>query len=186
MKMKIFYSSLLISFIMMACGPKIPTEKMAEIDTLELKLDSAQQRLVAIDSAKAFEMVNNYEAKLSFFLEDVQDTLPREEAFFIDSWYRLRKVVRKYATYYSPLLNEIKISKQQMKDLRFDSENGLLEEKHFDEYLELEKENVESVTISTHEMMEKFEKFVPLYEKKLPRMDSLYAVYKDKYAKVEE
>lgn len=184
--LKNIFSLIILAITFVACGPQIPSEKIAKIDSLEHGLDSAEQRLLAIDSARAFEMVNNYEAKLSYFLGVVEDTLPREEAFFIDSWYRLRKVVRKYASYYSPLINEIRISKQQMKDLRYDAENGLVEEKYFDEYIELETENVESVTVSTHEMMDKFEKFVPLYEEKLPRMDSLYNHYSKIYPDVEQ
>jgi len=170
--------SILIIGSVVACGPKIADEKLAQIDELESSLDSAAERIMKVDSAMAFELVNTFEDRLAFLQYELKDTLPREEAFFVDGWFRMRKSVRKFSNSYVAIVNELKISQQQLKDLRFDAENGLVENEQFDDYVALEKENVEKVSYAAHDMMGSIEKIIPLYEKRLPRVDSLINTYK--------
>lgn len=162
-----------------SCGPNIPKEKMAQIDELKVILDSAEQRITAIDSTETFDIIQSYQERLEFYQNTLKDTLPREEASFVDSFFRLRKMLTKFTASYTPIRSELKISKKQLEDLRFDAENGLLEEKHFDEYIELERENVNKVAYATHDIMGTMEKWIPTYQKKLPRVDSLQNIYKE-------
>lgn len=167
-----------IVLFMVSCGPHISKEKMAQIDKLSMQLDSVDQRVHAIDSARAMNAASIYEQNLAYMQYDLKDTLPREEAFFVDTYYRLRKGFRQYSASYNQISNEIRITKQQLEDLRFDAENGLLEEKHFDDYIALETENVHKVSSAANDMMSKIELVLPLYEKKNPRIDSLLLIYK--------
>ena len=171
----------IFSLILMisACGPHIPEEKLSKIDELEKMLDSADQRISAIDSAEVFGIIEAYQERLEFYQNTLKDTLPRDEATFVDSWFRMRKLFAKFSSSYTPIMSELTISQQQLKDLRFDAENGLLEEKHFDEYIELERINAEKVAYATHDIMETMEKLIPIYHKKIPRVDSLQNLYKE-------
>lgn len=162
-----------------ACRPSIPDEKLSQIDSLEKVLDSAKIRIETIDTITAFDMAENFETKLLFFQAEMKDTLPRVEANFVDKWYRMRKPMRKFSANYLLFKNELEINIQQMKDLRYDAENGLLEEKHFDEYIALEKDNVSNISSAVHDMVDNYEWVKPQYEKKLPRVDSLIRAYKE-------
>lgn len=170
--------SLLFVISIISCGPKISDEKIAQINELESSLDSASERISKVDSAMVFELVNTFEDRLSFLQYELKDTLPREEAFFVDGWFRMRKSVRKFSNSYLAVVNELRISQQQLKDLRFDAENGLLENEQYDDYVALERDNVEKVSYAAHDMMSSIEKIIPLYEKRLPRVDSLINAYK--------
>jgi len=165
--------SLLFSVALWSCGPQISDEKMAELDELDAKLDSSSQLLNSVDSARAMQAVQTYEKNLHYIQYDLKDTLPREEAFFVDSYYRLRKIMRKYGENYTNLSNEIVSAEQQLTNLRKDVKNGLIEAEQFDEYLTLERENVESIFYATKGLIEPFKKALPLYQEKNPRIDSL-------------
>ncbi len=162
------------------CGPSISEEKLNQIGELETILDSSEARVLSIDTALAKQLADTFELKLYFFQYKLKDTLPREEATFIDTWYGMRKTVRKYSRNVDLILNEINISKKQMQDLRFDAENGLLDEKQFDDYISLERNNVEKVGYAADDLMNRFEKVYPLIQKKLPRVDSLIKAYREK------
>ena len=170
---KTLFIGLSISAVLVACGPQISKEKLAQIDELEAMINDASEMLNAVDSATAIQAVDTYNENLHYIQNNLKDTLPRQEAFFVDTYYRLRKIMQKFSENYNTLSSEVVIAKQQLTNLRKDAKNGLVEEKQFDEYLALERQNTEGLFNATKDLMEPFQKALPLYEKKNPRIDSL-------------
>lgn len=172
----------LIASAMVACGPRITDEQMNSLKQLELQLDSTIQDFEQIDSAEAFKAIETYEANLSYLQKEIKDTLPRKTAFFVDSYYQMRKPLRKYAQNYSIVKSELTLSEKQLEDLRRDVENGLVELEQFNDYLAIEQKTVDQLEAVTTDLIMNMNKVMPMYEKKNPRIDSLVKVYKLKQA----
>jgi hypothetical protein len=166
--------------LLIACGPNIPQEKMDELSALDQRLDSVILLVESVDSARAVNAVGTFEKNLKIIQYELKDTFPRETAFFVDSYYRLKKALRNFAKDYNTLSSEIVISKRQLANLRNDAENGLVEEQQFNDYLVLEKENIDKLEEVSESIIIPMQKALPLFEEKNPRIDSLIQAYKAK------
>jgi len=177
---KILTFSLLTTLALFACGPQIAEDKLADLGALESKLDTVYQKVESIDSARSMEAVIEFEKNIEIIQYDLKDTFPRETAFFVDEYYRLKKALRNFAKDYNALAQETAISKNQLKNLRKDAENGLVEKEQFNDYLELEKENVNKLYEVSNSIIPPMQKALPIFEAKNPKIDSIIQAYQAK------
>ena len=177
---KYLFATLTAISLLIACGPNIPQEKMDELSALDQKLDSVILLVETVDSARAVNAVGTFEKNIEIIQYDLKDTFPRETAFFVDSYYRLKKALRNFARDYNMLSNELVIAEQQLKDLRTDAENGLIEVEQFNDYLVLETENINELKAVSESIIPPMQKALPIFEEKNPRIDSIIQAYKAK------
>lgn len=166
-----------ILFFLSACGPTIPDAKMQELNKLENTLDSSEKLLLSIDSADAFATIAKFRENLNFIQSEMNDTLPMRAAVVVDKYFRFRKIVDNYQNNYSIIKDEVNTSQEQLRNLRFDAENGLVEEKKFDDYFALEKENIEAVEAAIGKMTSDLEQTLPVLKEQTPKVDSIIKVY---------
>jgi hypothetical protein len=177
---KPFLLSLIVAISMEACGPNISDEQMAELSLLDSRLDSLSEQVNTIDSSKFMNYTKTFEKNIEFLQYDIKDTIPLETAFIVDEYYGLRKGLRKYSAEYPALKREVSTTKDQLYNLRNDVENGLIEPEQFNEYLKLEKENIDQIQSVSEVMKPKLQIAMPLFEEKNPQIDSIIQVYKAK------
>lgn len=162
-----------ISLFMMACQPGIDEAKVAKIDSLQTVLDSSQQKISTIDSSKMMDYTRNYFENIDYIKTKFNDTIDTETAFYLDKYYGMRKTMKLMRNEYSTYVEELKITQQQLKDLKFDAEEGLLEEPQFDKYLALESENVNIIKSMANQLQNAYEVSIPAFDEMTPTIDSL-------------
>lgn len=177
---KYFFTVLSAITLLIACGPHISEEKMDELSRLNQRLDSITLLVESVDSAKAINAVGSFEKNLKIIQYELKDTFPKETAFFVDSYYRLKKALRNFAKDYNTLKAEVLITEKQLQTLKYDAENGLVDEQQFNDYLQLERENIDKLEEVSESIIIPMQKALPLFEEKNPRIDSIIQAYKAK------
>ncbi|MEX2380659.1 MAG: hypothetical protein WD530_07935 [Vicingaceae bacterium] len=162
-----------LPLFLMACRPGIEEAKLAQVDSLQTVLGSSQQIVNAMDSAKMMDYASHYFENIDYIKSTFNDTIDNETAFFIDKYYGLRKAMKLMQKQYQSNVEELKTIQQQLKDLKHDAKDGLLEEKQFDDYLRLEAENVRTVQGFVSQLQKAYEVSIPMYEEMNPSIDSL-------------
>jgi hypothetical protein len=155
-------------------------QQKEELTNIQLLIDSSGYYLTSIDSVFAIGATNNFNSNIHYIKNDMVDTLDNETMLFIDKYYGLRKGFRKLGEKYLGTMAEYKISREQVKNLKHDINNGLVEPNQLDQYLELEKKNIELVFESSKTIAKLNKNLVPLYEKMNPKIDSLIEASKAK------
>ena len=177
---KILFSVVSAITLLMACGPHISEEKMSELGALDQRLDSIADLVGSVDSAEAMRAVEVFEENIRIIQYELRDTFPMETAFYVDEYYRLKKALRNFAKSYNTLNSEVVIAKQQLIDLRNDTENGLIEEEQFNEYLIFESENIDKLEEVSESIIPSMQNALPIFQEKNPKIDSIIQAYQDK------
>ncbi len=173
----LFYLTIILLF---ACKPSMSDKQKEELNNIEVLIDSSEYYLSSIDSIFAIEATNNFNSNVNYIKNDMVDTLDNDIMLFIDKYYGLRKGFRKLGEKYLGTMAEFKISNEQIENLKHDINNGLVEPNQLDQYLELEKKNIELVFESSKTIAKVNKNLVPLYEKMNPKIDSLIEASKAK------
>lgn len=162
-----------LPLFLMACRPGIDEAKVAKIDSLQQIMDSSQQKVNALDSTKMMDYASHYFENIDYIKNKFNDTINTETAFFIDKYYGMRKKMKLMQNQYSDNVEELKITQQQLKDLKYDAREGLLEEQQFDKYLALESENVRKIQSFINQLQDAYEVSIPTFDEMNPTIDSL-------------
>lgn len=142
-------------------------KEIGEVENLLSQVNEIEKSLLLVDTAKVFSTKRQMEKDL-LAINATNDTLTKEEAFKIDELFSSKKRIFRLAENYTDFLGQIDFSKNQLKNLKQDLENGLVTKenftKHFDEeqnaVLELKKKinkRVEGLNVE----LEKFILFRP-------------------------
>jgi hypothetical protein len=158
---------------MIACQPGIDEAKVAKIDSLQTVLDSSQQKINTIDSAKMMDYTRHYFENIDYIKTKFNDTIDTETAFYIDKYYGMRKTMKLMQNQYSSCVEELNTTQQQLKDLKFDAKEGLLEDQQFDKYFALESENVKKIKSFVDQLQNAYEVSIPAFDEMNPTIDSL-------------
>ena len=184
--MKYLFLPLLIASLFWACQPQVEPAKIEKIESLQQALDSSAKQFSIIDSAKALSSVKEFQSKISYIKGDYRDTIQEETALYIDKYYSLRKAMKLMGNSYAETARDIRSTKSRLKNLLHDLKNGLVEDQQYEQYLELEENNVAIIKESVDALVRAYTEGQPMYDEMAPRIDSLISESKRKAAKVAE
>jgi|GEM_PF-6258465 hypothetical protein len=174
--------SLLILFVIssffVACGPKINSTQQESLQQLTSNVDSVAQLLNALDSAELTQLTDNFFQRKNFIQSEMADTLAPETIFKLDAFIQLRKEMGFIRGEYFTIKNEANILNQQMVDLNHDVSKRLVEEKQFERYYALEKENYDELTMATSQLTGALERGRTSYHRLVEEIDSVITAYK--------
>lgn len=177
---KLLMLSFPVSLFLFSCGPKINEDQQAKLNELSESVDSIIVAVNGLDSAELFKMTTDFFEKKEFLQQKMSDTLKPELIFKIDEFIQLRKAMNFVASEYSPIKAEAKITENQVKDLKQDVDNRLIDEKKFNTYYELEQKNFSQLKFATDRLVDISKQAKEGYEEKTPLVDSLITAYKAK------
>lgn len=178
MMKKIYFLFILACIFLSSCGPKINQKQKQKLEQLTQSVDSVAVVVNAIDSAELISRVSDFFAKKNYVQNEMKDTLERETIFMLDAFVQLRKGMGYLQEQYIPIREEANIMQQQLIDLNHDVENRLIDEKKFDKYYQLEKDNFEQLFLAAGRLNEVNQKTLKAYNERLPKIDSLINAYK--------
>ena len=167
-----------ISLLLNSCGPKINSEQQNNLELLTAKVDSIVNEVNTLDSVALMDLTNDFFDRKNYLQRQVSDTIAPELIFKIDSFIQLRKGMGFIRGEFSPIKTEANILKQQLEDLSHDVDNRLVEEKQFDRYFELEKNNFDELSIAYQQLSVSIELVTKKYNLLAPGIDSFIEDYK--------
>ncbi len=177
---KIFFLTFLCCGLL-ACGPKITSEQVRQLDELEAGVDSAVALLMnEIDSTTVFNLTNSFFKDREFFQNEMNDTLDTKTIFFIDKYMGYKKSMQFLQLNYRSIAKESLIMQKQIKDLRHDVENRLVDESRFVKYYELEFSNFTQLQEASKQIGNIYNKSSAELAEMRPKIDSIVTAYKSK------
>lgn len=174
------FGSIVALLFLASCGPKITKEQEERLNELTANIDSIASQIATIDSVKSQKMTSDFFAKKNYLQIKMTDTISRDILFKLDEFVQLRKGMGYLQGEYSGIAAEAKIMQQQMEDLNHDVESGLIEEKQFEKYYELEKTNFDKLKFAAERLVDVNERMHPAYNKQVVFIDSLINAHKAK------
>jgi len=163
-----------------SCGPKINKTQQEELNVLTGRIDSIVNGINDIDSVALEKMVVDFFEKKDFIQNDIKDTIGPDIIFTLDAFMRLRKAMGFFQKEYSAIKQEANTMQIQMEDLNHDVNKRLIEEKQFEKYYVLEKENFDNLNRASTQLFNVFKRTNKSYHEQLPVIDSIIDSYKSK------
>ncbi|PJA09593.1 MAG: hypothetical protein COX70_01390 [Flavobacteriales bacterium CG_4_10_14_0_2_um_filter_32_8] len=105
-------------------------KELGEVEKLLAEVNETEKSLLAVDTAKVFSTKRQMEKDL-LTINAINDTLTKAEAFKIDELFSSKKRVFRLAENYADFFGQINFSKNQLKNLKQDIENGLITKEDF-------------------------------------------------------
>ncbi len=126
---KAFFSILLIGLLFSACmNTDKYNEKVKQLDSLSLLIDSAEIKFSSIDTSK----IKNYSIEISqnlrLFEKSNTNTITNETTILLAEYGRCLKCFEEINSEYSKLKNELTESKEQLENLIHDLKMDKVEE----------------------------------------------------------
>ena len=170
----------LVCLSIVACTKGLNEDQSNKLNLLQSRLDSTLNKIEAVDTAKNRVSFDHFFENIRFIQEEMTDTITPELALFFDDYYSMRKAFKMYAQEYPLILNELKISKKQLADLKHDGEAGILEDGQFEKYYHLESNNLVLAEEKANEVLYAIETIEPMYDEMNPKVDSILNIYRTK------
>lgn len=162
-----------LSILVFACQPKVDEVKAAKIEKLQIRIDSSIQAFNQIDSAKAMQSAIHFDENLKYIKNEYRDTIDNKTALYIDEYYSLRKAFSLIKKDYSKTSTDLTSTNKRLEDLEHDLNNGLIEDTQFNQYIQLESNNVSLIEESTSNIVYAYSVVQPMYDTMNPKVDSL-------------
>lgn len=129
---KILFFVLILSLTFTACKNAMEKE-IGEVDALISMVDEIEKSVLSIDTTRAFAAKRQISMDLAM-IESLGDTLDKATAFKLDDYYSGKKRLFRFSTNYKGFINQIGYAKDQLKNLKQDINNGLIEKDKFKDY----------------------------------------------------
>jgi hypothetical protein len=171
--MKNYIVIVIISVSLFACKSGADSKQIQKINALEQRLDSSHAEFKEIDSAKVFSMTEHFFENKEYISKSYTDTIDNDLARFIDSYLSMKKATNLINSSYGKTIEQISGTQERLDNLEHDLNEGLIEEKKFQQYYQLESNNVAIIEESVNNVMYAIETIQPIYDSLNPRIDSL-------------
>lgn len=171
MKSLIVYFGLVISFICLlaSCGmqPKLQDE-ITIVDSLENEVKEIEKEFEAIDVSKAEGIYEDVTSNLDESMKLLENSATNEQGRYISNYANITKAFKKMSFKVAKLSKEIAFTKDQLKNLKQDLENDLLEKEVAQKYIQEEREAIETLRESVDEFSNGLDYAYNTYNKLTP------------------
>ena len=171
---------------LVACSPQADPAKVEKVNELQSRIDSSKMAFAKIDSTTGVGSAMQYNLNVQYLKTEYRDTVTEETARFVDRYYSLRKAMKLIRSTYARTAKEIRTTDERLGNLMHDLENGLIEEDQFQQYHQLESNNVALIEESVGDILYAYETVQPMYDEMNPKIDSLIQNDKREKAKPSE
>lgn len=166
-------SIIIIIFVALAsCKSETTQQKLQEIKTLQVQVDSTKKVFNTLDIDKMSEMKTYAEQQLDFLEKHNKDTT-RANAEYIDVYYGNFKLIRKFVKGYGRLESEIDFSTSQLTHLYNDVDNGFTNDSSYVKHLKDEKTAVFKIVNTCATLVDWQERGTKRYSGMVQPIDSI-------------
>jgi len=167
---------LVLSFVALGCQRTHYAEEIRTLDSLRADLDSASNQFRLIDTTGFSNAGRVFTENLAYVQQKYtqsEDTIPREVAMLMADYRDLKKPSKGFISDYERTREELKFSKSQIRDLKHDLQNNLLDTNIVVEMLNDEIKAVEDVVSKVNQLKVSSEYTKQKRAELEPRIDSL-------------
>jgi len=168
-----------ISLFLFSCKPDLPEAKVNAVDSLVSRIDSIHNQIADYDSSAIAETATQFYTNYNYITSEMKDTIERETAIKLSRYFSLKKAFNFFNQNYSESKEQVLEEKKQLNDLKQDIENGLVEEKQLDNYLELEKDNLYLIEGRATTLNNAVHSINTMFTEMHPMVDSLITAFKE-------
>lgn len=108
-------------------------KEIGEVDALISIVDEIEKSVLSIDTTRAFAAKRQVSMDLAM-IESLGDTLDKATAFKLSDYYSGKKRLYRFSANYKEFITQIDYAKNQLKNLKQDINNGLVEKDKFQGY----------------------------------------------------
>jgi hypothetical protein len=169
--------------LLLACEQTHYPDEIRRLDSLRVELDSAELLHRRIDTTGFAEAGRKFTENLGFIQQtytDGNDTIPRDVALLMADYRDLKKPSQGFLTSYERAREELRFSKDQIRDLKHDLENNLLDSGLVEEMVNEELQAVSELTAAIEQLKVSSEYTREKRKALEPRIDSLITALKKK------
>jgi hypothetical protein len=167
-----FILTLLVSILIISCVSEKTEQKTLAVQKLQSQVDSSAQESMQLNIEKIKEYKTNAKSQLDYLETNFHDT-NFQSAKYIDVYYRNYKLMTKILKGHDRLQSEITYSKNQLKTLHNDIENGFLTDSLYQEYFDGETKAVSQIITTTKTLLEWETKSIHRYDGMKISIDSV-------------
>lgn len=147
-----------------ACQQGNP-EHLAKLDELEQRLANVEAGLAEVNGKQLDDLHEDAKSQLRFIQKQYTDTMPLDMMLFLSDYRSARKLLGQCSQNHVRMQTAAATARVQLKNLRTDVQNNLLEDSEFNTYLATETEAIEGLEKQLVDLTEKAPKAVERYEK---------------------
>ncbi len=144
---------IIFSFSIQSCVNKKSESAILQLDSLLVKLDTAQKNIALVDSIKLNIYKVSVDSSVFFFQQNIQDTISKEQAIVISKYSSLQKPFDNMHQAYYSLLREIPTSRKQIENLKHDLQERLVDNEKIEKFVLNEKQVVENIASVSSELI---------------------------------
>ncbi len=165
--MKIIYSLIVVVSLLTSCSNSYSPE-IKVIDSLLVALDSSKTVLYNLDTGQVYRRIKTCTRNINYIYNN-DDTVNREQAFFIDDYSLCRKYYGKIAQKFPRLFEEIETVPKQLENLKRDLSKNLISQDKAAKFLAEEQRAAEIIVENILQIAERFKSldksFIESHEK---------------------
>jgi hypothetical protein len=139
------YFVLLFEVIIFSCKKTDLLYETSQLDSAIVKIDSSEKILAMVDTVKLDGCLSKIKSDVDFIQQNYKDTMEKQLAMELAHYSYIRKPLLNMRNAYNFLRQAVGYSREQMKNLKHDMSNNLLEEKQAKEYFEQENEAAQKI-----------------------------------------
>lgn len=179
MRIKALFSIGICLFFIFSCQPTVDSQKVVEIDGQISEVEATLYAFQEIDTADVYEKFNNLIGNVQYIQKFQMDTMHLKTAQFISRYYGLARLIEDFNNY-AEIEEQILISKKQFENLKHDYINNILDDKEFNEFFAVERNDFFLLQEQVGEMISNWEKFQEKLPEYNPKVDSIVHSIKTK------
>lgn len=157
------------------------SKEIGEVDGLITMVNEIEKTVLSVDTAKAFQTKRQISKDLEL-IENIGDTLDKEDAFILDDYYSGKKRLYRFHENYEDFINQIDYAKNQLKNLKQDLNNGKVTKEKYKEYYMLEHGSILELNSKVNKSVGGIEEAMQKMELKRPEILELFEELKQKNA----
>ncbi len=165
--------------VLASCSDHPYQKQIQKVDSLLVVVNDAEQILQNLSPNDYDGMLDTVSQDVKFIQNHYPDTMDLQTALKVDYYYRTIKSVSKFSTTLSSQSAELQYSKSQLKNMRQDLENEILNEESFEQLYPAEGQAVGRHRESVGNLKAWHETIAKTFNRHKPGIDSLIVYIKE-------
>ncbi|MCB0402159.1 MAG: hypothetical protein KDD41_08750 [Flavobacteriales bacterium] len=175
---------LIVSLGLFACGNKFEKE-IGEVDGLISMADEVEKSILSVDTSRAFSVKRQMEKDLKM-LDQFSDTIDKSTAIKLGEYYSGKKRVFAFYNNYLQFVSKINYTKDQLRNMKQDLENGVMPEDKFEDYYKTEQVYLMELSSQVNHSLEGLDQTITYFETSKNEIETILESLRQKEAGNEE
>ena len=170
--MKFLVPFFVLSTILFACQSNEYKAELNEIESLNKTIDTAEQKILALDTAEIYRRLNKQIHDLNFIQTNI-DSMSRTNAFILNEYAAYKKAYSKWGEKIPIFFKEIELRRNQLTDLKKDIQNDIHIKDSILSYIDKEDYYISALRQIVHQMEFGLHSIDSVYLKSQLRVDTI-------------